>query len=118
MQSFYLRSMEQPEFGFVYVVCGSVEEAKKLAQIVLERRLAACANIIPTIHSLYWWEGAIQEGTETLLLLKAPYIYYEAIERLIRTNHSYQVPAILQVPIAQGLPEYLRWLAAETEFDY
>lgn len=110
--------MEQPEFGFVYVVCGSLEEAKKLARTVLEQRLAACANIIPTLHSLYWWEGAIQEGTEVLLLLKAPYTYYEAIERLIRTHHSYQVPAILQVPIVQGLPEYLRWLATETEFDY
>lgn len=110
--------MEQPEFGFVYVVCANLEEAKRLARAVLEKRLAACANIIPTIHSLYWWEGAIQEGTETILLLKAPYTYYEAIEKVIRSESSYQLPAILQIPISQGLPEYLKWLAAETEFDY
>lgn len=110
--------MEQPDFGFIYVVCASMEEAKSLARLVLERRLAACANIIPTIHSLYWWEGKLEEGNETLLLLKAPYNYYEAIEQLIRSQHSYQVPAILQIPIHRGLPEYLRWLATETEFDY
>ncbi|MCX8112454.1 MAG: divalent-cation tolerance protein CutA [Bacteroidia bacterium] len=110
--------MEQPEFGLVYVVCAHLEEAKRLAQLTLERRLAACANIVPSIHSLYWWEGKLQEDSETLLLLKAPYTYYQAIENLIRTHHSYKVPAILLLPIAQGLPEYLRWLAAETEFDY
>lgn len=110
--------MEQPEFMLVYVVCANLEEAKHLAKTVIEQRLAACANILPTIHSLYWWEGQIQEGAETLLILKAPYSYYEAIEKVIRREHSYSVPAILQVPITQGLPEYFRWLAAETGFDY
>lgn len=110
--------MEMPEFGFVYVVCGSVEEAKKLARLVLEQRLAACANIFSPIQSLYWWEGKLEEAQETVLLLKAPYTYYEAIEKLIKAHHSYQVPAILQVPIVQGLSDYLRWLASETEFDY
>lgn len=102
----------------VYVVCANLEEAKHIAKSVLERRLAACANIISTIHSLYWWEGKIQEGTETLLILKAPYSYYEEIEKVVKQLHSYEVPAILRVPITQGLSEYLRWLATETEFDY
>ncbi|GIV23502.1 MAG: divalent-cation tolerance protein CutA [Bacteroidia bacterium] len=110
--------METPEFGLVYVVCASPEEARHLARLALERRLAACANIFSPLHSLYWWEDQIEEAQETLLLLKAPYTYYEEIEKLIKQHHSYKVPAILRLPITQGLPEYFRWLAQETGFDY
>lgn len=110
--------MEQAEFALVYVVCSNLEEARTIARKVLERRLAACANIIPTIHSLYWWEGKLEEGQETLLILKAPYTYYEEVEKVVKAHHSYQLPAILAIPIAKGLPDYLRWLATETEFDY
>ncbi|MEN2992886.1 MAG: divalent-cation tolerance protein CutA [Bacteroidia bacterium] len=110
--------MEQADFALVYVVCSNPEEAHAIARKVLERRLAACANIIPTIHSLYWWEGKLEEGQETLLILKAPYDYYEEVEKVVKAHHSYQVPAILAIPITKGLPDYLRWLAAETEFDY
>ncbi|MDW8014822.1 MAG: divalent-cation tolerance protein CutA [Bacteroidia bacterium] len=110
--------METPDFGIVYVVCGSVEEAESLAKLVLEHRLAACANIIPVMHSMYWWQGSLQRATETLLLLKAPYTYYEQIERLLKIHHSYEVPAIFQIPITQGLIPFLRWIAEETAFDY
>lgn len=110
--------MELPEFALVYVVCANPEEAQRIARAVLERRLAACANILPGIASLYWWEGKLEEAQETLLLLKAPYSYYEEIEKVVKSHHSYQVPAILRLPITQGLPEYLRWLAQETGFDY
>jgi periplasmic divalent cation tolerance protein len=110
--------METPEYALVYITCPNEEEALRLAQLVVERRLAACANIIPQIRSLYWWKGELQRDTEAVLLLKAPYAYYAEIERLIRMNHPYEVPAILQLPIYQGLAEYLRWIAAETGFDY
>ncbi|MCS7188507.1 MAG: divalent-cation tolerance protein CutA [Bacteroidia bacterium] len=110
--------MEAPEFAIIYVICSGLEEAKKIAGKVLDQRLAACANIVSPIYSLYWWKEKIEEAQETLLLLKAPYGYYQEIEKVVRANHSYEVPAILRLPITEGLPEYLRWLAQETNFDY
>ncbi|MCX7606132.1 MAG: divalent-cation tolerance protein CutA [Bacteroidia bacterium] len=110
--------MESPDFGLVYVMCGDEEEAHRIGRLAVERRLAACANIIPSVRSVYWWEGKIEEASEVLLLLKAPYSYYEELEKLIRAHHKYQVPAIVHLPITQGLPAYLQWIAKETGFDY
>lgn len=108
----------QSDFALIYVTASSAEEAEKLAKVVLERRLAACANILPATQAFYWWEGQITSASEAVLLLKAPASYYEAIEKLIRAHHSYKVPAILCLPLVQGLPEFFQWIARETEFDY
>jgi periplasmic divalent cation tolerance protein len=108
----------QSDFCLVYVTTSGVEEAEHLARLVLERRLAACANIYAPIRSLFWWESKIDTATEAVLILKAPAPYYEQIEKLIRSQHSYQTPAILQIPLSQGLPEFFQWIATETQFDY
>ncbi len=108
----------ESEFALIYITTSGPEEAQKLAKAVLERRLAACANIFPATQALYRWEGQITAATEAVLLLKAPASYYTEIEKVIRAQHSYQTPAILQIPLSQGLPEFFRWIARETEFEY
>lgn len=102
-------------YCLIYVTASGREEAERLARVVLERRLAACANIYAPIRSLYWWEGKIESAEEAVLILKAPQAAYEAIERVILENHSYQTPAILQIPLVRGLPAFLAWIAAETQ---
>jgi len=110
--------VETPDFALIYITCPNEEEAVRIARLVLERRLAACANIVPRVRSLYWWNGQLQDEGECLLLLKAPYSYYDEVEKLVRTHHPYQVPAIVRLPLTAGLEEYFRWMAAETGFDY
>ncbi len=108
--------MESRETSYclVYVTAGGQEEAERLAKVVLENRLAACANIYAPIRSVYWWEGRLEASQEAVLILKAPESAYEAIEQVVVAHHSYQTPAILQIPIVRGLPSFLAWIAEET----
>jgi periplasmic divalent cation tolerance protein len=105
----------EPGYCLIYITAGSAEEAERLAQVVLEKRLAACANIYAPIRSIYWWEGRLEKAEEAVLILKAPRKHYKAIEREILAHHSYQTPAILELPLAQGLPAFFQWLAQETQ---
>ena len=108
-------ALDQGPYCLIYVTAGSREEAERLARAVLEHRLAACANIYAPIRSLYWWQGNLESAEEAVLILKAPTVAYEAIEKLILAHHSYQTPAILQIPLTRGLPAFLSWIAAETQ---
>jgi len=109
--------MEPAEAAYclIYITASSVEEAERLAHIVLEKRLAACANIYAPIRSLYWWQGTLEKAEEAVLILKAPCHLYPAIEKEVLAHHSYQTPAILEIPLERGLPAYLQWIAAETQ---
>jgi len=98
----------------IYITTPNREEAISLAQRALEARLAACANVLERMHSLYWWQGKIEESEETALLLKTHHRHTQALTQLIRQHHSYDCPAILVIPISDGNPDYLSWIAAET----
>ena len=97
----------------VYSTCRDEAEARHIGRTVVERRLAACANIVPTIVSYYWWEGQLQEDGEALLLLKTTAQAVPALMQAIRELHSYTVPAISAIPLDAVNPAYLRWLQAE-----
>ena len=89
--------------------------AERLADLLLERRLAACVNILAPCRSVYRWKGAVQHEEEHPMLIKTSAERYGALEQALRQGHPYELPEIIAVPIEQGLPAYLDWVAAETK---
>lgn len=90
------------------------ETARALAARLVEQRVAACVNILAPCHSLYRWEGKVEEGEEVPLLIKTSAARYAALEEAIRAYHPYELPEIVAVRIEKGLPDYLVWVAAST----
>ena len=103
------------EHCIIYITAGSKEEADKLSRGLVEEKLAFCINAVPGIQSTYQWEGKIHVDDEILLIVKTRQDRYEALERWVKQNHSYDVPEIISLPIQKGLPEYLQaiddWVA-------
>jgi periplasmic divalent cation tolerance protein len=99
---------------FAYVTAGSPQEADLLARTAVAERLAACANIIPGMRSVYWWEGAVGEAAETVVLFKTREDRFEALAARIKALHSYECPCVVALPVVAGLPAYLRWIEAES----
>lgn len=98
----------------VYVTAPTLAEAESLARLAVEGRLAACANILPGMRSLYWWQGRLESADETVLLLKTTAELAPALIRALTEAHSYDCPCVVAVPIATGNPDFLRWIEAET----
>ncbi|CAG0985674.1 Divalent-cation tolerance protein CutA [Rhodocyclaceae bacterium] len=90
------------------------ETARRLAEHLVGERLAACVNILAPCRSVYRWDGRVEDATEVPMLVKTVASRYEALEAAIRALHPYALPELVAVPIAQGLPGYLAWVAAET----
>ena len=88
--------------------------AQTLATILVTERLAACVNVLAPCRSVYRWQGAIESAQEVPLLIKTTAARYADLEAAIRAAHPYELPEIIAVPIAHGLPDYLSWVAAET----
>ena len=101
------------EYVQVITVAGSREEAEKISQTVVEKRLAGCAQVFGPITSTYWWQGKIDKAEEWLCLIKSRTDLYEELESTIRQVHSYEVPEILAMPITKGSRSYLDWLESE-----
>jgi periplasmic divalent cation tolerance protein len=94
----------------VLTTAGSREEAEKIAHALVERRLAACVNIVGPIHSVYRWQGNVETAAEELLLIKTTAAQFDAVARAIRELHSYELPECIQLPIESGSKEYLEWI--------
>lgn len=88
--------------------------AEKLAALLIERRLAACVNILAPCSSVYRWQGEIQHDEEHPLLIKTVHGRYAELEASIRANHPYELPEIIAVSLTHGLPAYLQWVESET----
>ena len=88
--------------------------AEKLADALIQKRVAACVNILAPCRSVYRWKGAVQHDEEHPVLIKTTRERYAALEAAIREAHPYELPEIVAVPIERGLPAYLAWLADET----
>ena len=99
--------------ALVYVTAPSEEEARKMARELIEKKLAACANIFP-ISSLYRWKGKLQEEREVAMILKTSVERVEEVIRELRRIHPYELPCVLSLPVSKGLPEFLRWVEEET----
>ena len=94
----------------VLVTCGSGKEAKRIAQALVEGRLAACLNISSPLRSVYRWRGEVRDEPEVLLIIKTVRGLFDAVRRAVEKLHSYQVPEVICLPIIDGAPNYLNWL--------
>jgi periplasmic divalent cation tolerance protein len=86
------------------------EKARAAARVLVEEKLVACANLVPAIESIYRWQGAVETNSEVLVVLKTTIARYQMLETRILELHSYEVPEIVCLRAADGLPRYLRWV--------
>jgi periplasmic divalent cation tolerance protein len=94
----------------VLTTCGSLEEARNIAQALVERRLAACVNIAPQIESVYRWQGEIETATEWLLLIKTTEDACNRLRQALRELNSYELPECIELAIEDGSTAYLEWI--------
>ena len=99
----------------IYVTTGSRAEAEKIAEAVVNERLAACANILPGVTSVFHWEGNLCREEETVLFLKTTEDRVEKLTETIRALHSYECPCIVALPVEGGNPAFLEWVEREVE---
>jgi len=99
----------------VFVTCGSEDEALKIARALVGEKLAACANMISPLRSIYRWEGKICDEKEWLLLIKTRQSRFEDLAKRVKALHSYSVPEIIALPITEGSPAYLNWISENTK---
>jgi periplasmic divalent cation tolerance protein len=103
----------------VLATCESEEQARSMARHLVEKRLAACVNVVPGVHSVYRWKDAIEEAQEWMLTIKSRRDLFDALRAEIDSLHGYEVPEIIALPIVDGSERYLAWidhqLAAEPD---
>lgn len=101
------------DFIVVYVTCPE-DHAAKLGGSLVEGRLAACVNIVPTVRSLYTWKGEVCDDAESLLVIKTRASLFELLREKVVDLHPYDVPEVIALPITAGHPSYLRWVEEST----
>jgi periplasmic divalent cation tolerance protein len=108
---------EPAAVALAVVLCTApATHAERVARSILEQRVAACVNIVPGATSLYWWEGAIESASESLLVIKTRQDRVQALTEALIAVHPYEVPEVLVVPtrVGEGHAQYLAWVAAES----
>ena len=98
------------DHAVVLTTAGTEDEASRIASALVERRLAACVNVVPGVTSTYRWQGAVRTDREWLLIVKTRRDRFHAVRGAIRELHSYEVPEIVMLDIADGDAAYLAWL--------
>lgn len=93
--------------------CATEEEAAKLAQALVEAKVAACVTLVPGARSVYRWKGAIESSAECLLIIKSSRPLFDPLRKLLEQAHAYEVPEVIAMPIVEGAPNYLHWFEAE-----
>ncbi|MBF8265600.1 MAG: putative divalent ion tolerance protein [Dehalococcoidia bacterium] len=101
------------KFIQVLTSAGTKEDAQKIAQSVVEKRLAGCAQVVGPITSTYRWDGKLETAEEWLCIIKSRNDLYKELEKAIQQIHPYKVPEILAVPVVEGSQSYLEWLDGE-----
>jgi periplasmic divalent cation tolerance protein len=99
----------------VLTTAGSVDEARRIAEGLLDRRIAACVNIVPRAVSIYRWKGKVEEAEEWLLWIKTTAAAYEQVRDAIQEMHSYELPECLCLAVEDGSAEYLHWIDCSME---
>ncbi|MBI5332599.1 MAG: divalent-cation tolerance protein CutA [Candidatus Aenigmarchaeota archaeon] len=103
------------KYAAVYITASNIKEAKKLADLLVKERLAACINIIPNIESVYFWKGKLVNDKEVLMLGKTRKSLAKKIIETVKKHHSYTAPCITFLPIIDGNKEYLDWIGKRTK---
>ena len=94
----------------VFMTAGDHDEATRIAEMLVEKQLAACVQILPVMESVYRWQGKVERQNELLLIAKTTAPNFTALESAVRALHSYETPEIVAVPLTDGSPAYLKWL--------
>ena len=100
---------------FAYITARDVSEARRIGKILVAERLAACVNILPGMESHYWWEAKMESAQEAVLIAKTRADLREDLLERVRELHADETPCVVFLPVSGGNPDYLDWIAAETE---
>ena len=106
------RQKSHSDVVVVMVTCPNAAVARRLAAVVVKRRLAACVNLVSGIESTFWWKGKLERCREVLLLIKTTVRMFESLRQAVLQLHPYEVPEIIALPVVAGHRPYLRWLAS------
>lgn len=101
--------------SFVYMTCDTVGEAENIGAILVERRLAACVNILGGMKSMYWWQGRVEKGEEAVLIAKTKTSLVAELTEAVKAMHGYDVPCVASMPIEGGNSDFLAWIREETK---
>ena len=101
--------------SLIYITCETTEEAENIGAIIVERRLAACVNILSGMQSMYWWEGKVEKSDEIVLIAKTRTTLVDELTEAVTAMHSYDVPCVVAMPIIGGNPQFLSWIREETK---
>ena len=107
--------MDEQELSWIYMTAGSLEEARQIGRVLVEKKLAACVNLIEGMCSLYQWNGEIQEDRETVMIAKTRNELVGELIRTVKSVHSYDCPCILELPVHRGNPEFVDWIRTKTD---
>ena len=107
--------MTHHEFLQVFVTIDDKEKAYALCKEVVDKRLAACAQVLGPIQSIYWWQGKVEDSEEWLILMKTSQDRYAELERTVISLHPYDTPEVIAIPILKGSEKYLKWLVGELQ---
>nr|WP_321514216.1 divalent-cation tolerance protein CutA [uncultured Pseudodesulfovibrio sp.] len=100
--------------AMIYMTCQTITEAENIGTVLVERRLAACVNIIDGIKSMYWWKDKVEHANEIVLIAKTRDSLVDELTDAVKAMHTYEVPCIVAIPITGGNPDFLRWINSET----
>jgi len=101
------------EYIQIFTTTDKEEDAEKIAQILIEKKLAGCVQVVGPVSSRYWWKDNVEKAKEWLCIIKSKKNFYEELEKTILEIHPYEVPEILAIPVIAGNKDYLRWLDSE-----
>jgi periplasmic divalent cation tolerance protein len=107
--------MKEASKVVVLITTANEEEARKIAELLLDQRKAACVNIVPRVDSLFRWEGKLDSAQESFLIVKTRASLLPEIVEMVKRAHGYEVPEIIALPIVSGNADYLRWIDSEVE---
>ncbi len=101
-------------YVIAYITTKNIAEARKIGEAVVKERLAACANIIPSLESVYWWKGKMEKERESVLLLKTKKSLAGKLIKKVKELHSYETPCVDIIPVTGGNPDYFKWIEEVT----
>ena len=99
----------------VYTTWPSIVEAERVGRAIVEKRLAACVNVLPGMISHYWWQGKIERAEEVVMIVKTRAALAEDVRQAVKELHSYETPSIMVLPVESVDADYYRWIVEETE---
>ena len=107
--------MKEPTEIVILITTADEQEAQVISKLLLENRLIACANIVPKVSSMFWWQGNLESEEECMLILKTKTPLLDKIVDEVKSAHSYDIPEVIALPIIGGNQDYLNWIKEETK---